>query len=99
MVISREICNCIDRHCNVHPSCSVVPIEFDATVWITCPVFDNLIRFSTECLKEVFEIFITDIFDAKVVNAQIEPHGMRDVLPQSGCVLDLKVAMSTQAFL
>ncbi len=51
-----------------------------------------------ECLKEVFEIFIADIFDAKVINAQIEPHGIGDVLPQSRCVLYLKVAVSTQAF-
>jgi hypothetical protein len=46
----------------------------------------------------VFEIFIADLFDAEVVNSQIEPHGMQDVLPQSGCVLYLKVAVSTQAF-
>jgi hypothetical protein len=32
MVISREVFNRIDRHCNVHPWCSVVPIELDAAV-------------------------------------------------------------------
>ena len=75
MVVSREVFYCIDRHCNVYPSCRVVPIERDAAVWLTRPVFDNLICFRTECLKEVFEIFIADIFAAEVVNAQIELHG------------------------
>ncbi len=46
----------------------------------------------------MFEIFIADIFDAEVIDAQIELHGMRDVLPQSGCLLYLKVAVLMQVF-
>ncbi len=52
-----------------------------------------------ECLKEVFGIFTANIFDAEILNAQIEPHGSQDVLPQSGCVLYFKVALSIQVFL
>ena len=75
MVISCEVFNRIDWHCNVYPLCTVVPVELDATVQIAHPVLDNFIHFSPQCLIEVFEIFIADLFDAEVVNAQIEPHG------------------------
>jgi hypothetical protein len=47
----------------------------------------------------VFEIFIADIFDAEIVDAQIEPYGSRDVLPQTGRVLYLEVAVLAQSFL
>jgi hypothetical protein len=47
----------------------------------------------------VFEIFIADIFDAKIVDTQIEPHGSRDVLPQTGLVLYFEVTVLAQSFL
>jgi hypothetical protein len=43
-------------------------------------------------------MFIADIFDSKIVDAQIEPHGPRDVLPQTGRVLYFEVAVSAQSF-
>jgi len=46
----------------------------------------------------MFEIFIADIFDAEIVNAQIITHGSRDVLPQTGRVLYFEVAMLAQSF-
>ncbi len=81
MVISGEVFYHIDRHGYVYPLCIVVPIELDAAVQITCPIFNNLIQLSMQCLKEVFEMFVADVFDAEVINAQIESNGMRDVLP------------------
>ncbi len=47
----------------------------------------------------MFEIFIANVFDSKVVNAQVKPDGAWDVLPKTGCVLYFKVAMLTQALL
>ncbi len=45
----------------------------------------------------MLEIFIANVFDTKVVNAQIKPDGLGDVFPKTVCVLYFKVAMPSQA--
>jgi hypothetical protein len=45
----------------------------------------------------MFEIFIANVFDSKVVDAQIRPDGVGDMLPKTGRVLYFEVARSTQA--
>jgi hypothetical protein len=45
----------------------------------------------------VLEILIADLFDTKVVDAQIKPDGPGDVFPKTGCVLYFKVAKLSQA--
>ncbi len=53
----------------------VVPCKRDTTIEIALPIFNNLIRFHPKGSKEVLEAFVTNVFDAKVVHAQVEPVG------------------------
>ncbi len=62
-------------HVNIHVLLCIIPFEGDATVEVTFPIFNNVIGFCLEGSKEMFEIIITNIFDAKVINAKIEPNG------------------------
>ncbi len=43
------------------------------------------------------EIVIADILYPKVVNAQVEPDGLGEVLPQAGSVRLFEVAMASKA--
>ncbi len=40
--------------------------------------------------------FVANVFDTKVVDAQIKPDRAGDVLPKTGCVFYFEVAMSSQ---
>jgi hypothetical protein len=75
MVIPGKVFDCIDGHSNVYPMFDVVPLEIDAAVEIASPILNNVICLRAQCSKEVFEIFIADVFDPKVINAQIKPDG------------------------
>ncbi len=44
----------------------------------------------------MLEILVADVFDTKVVNAQLKPDGPGDFFPKTGHVLYFKVAMSSQ---
>ncbi len=97
MVIPGEVLDCIDGHGNVYPTFTVVQLEIDATVEVASPILNNFICFSAWRRKEVFEILVANVFDTKVVVAQIKPDGVGDVLPMTGRVLYFKVAMSSKA--
>jgi hypothetical protein len=96
MVIPGKVLDCIDRHGNVHPTFAVVPLEIDAAVEIASPIHNNFVRISAYCRKEVLEILVADVFDTKVVSAQIKPDRLGYMFPKTGGVLYFEVAMSSQ---
>ncbi len=53
----------------------LVPCERDTTIEIAFPIFNNSKQLHPKDSKEVLEVFVTNIFDAKVVHAQVEPDG------------------------
>jgi hypothetical protein len=63
---------------------------------IALPIFDNLIRFHPNGSKEVLEVIITNVFDAEVVHAQVEPDGLRNMFPDARCVGLVEVSMACQ---
>ncbi len=63
-------------HVNIHIPLCIIPIEGDATVEVAFPIFNNVVGFCLEGSKEMFKIIITNIFDAKVIDAKIEPNGV-----------------------
>ncbi len=65
----------VGRHCYLDILFIVVPCKRDTTIEIALPIFDNLIRFRPKGSKEMLEVFVTNVFDAKVVHAQVEPVG------------------------
>ncbi len=97
MVVSGEVLDCIDRHGNVYQTSAIFPLEIDAAVEIAGPILNNFLCFSVYSRKEVLEILIANVFDTKVVNAQIKPDGLGDMFPNTGHVLYFKVAMLSQA--
>ncbi len=74
IVIPGEVFDCIDRHGNVYPTFDIVSLEIDAAVEIASPILNNFICLSA-CSKEVFESFIANLFDSKVVDTQIKLDG------------------------
>jgi hypothetical protein len=62
-------------HVNIHVPLCIIPIKGDATVEVAFPIFNNVVGFCSEGSNEMFETTITNIFDAKVIEAKIEPNG------------------------
>jgi hypothetical protein len=72
----------------------IVPCKRDTTIEGTCPIFDNVIHLRPKGSKKVLQVFVTNVCDAKVVHAQVEPDGSWDVFPEARCVGLFKVAMA-----
>ncbi len=51
---------------NIHVPLCIIPIEGDATVEVPFPIFNDVEGFCLEGSKEMFEIVLTNVFDAKV---------------------------------
>jgi hypothetical protein len=66
-------------HCYVNVSFVVVPCVRDTTIEVAHPIFDNIVRLRPKGSKKVLQVFVTNVFDAKVVYAQVEPDGLRDM--------------------
>jgi hypothetical protein len=47
----------------------------DATVEVAFPIFNDVVGFCLEGSKKMFEIVLTNVFDAKVIDAKVEPNG------------------------
>ncbi len=62
-------------HVNIHVLLCIIPIKGDATEEVAFPIFNNVVGFCSEGSKEMFEIVLTNVFDAKVINAKVEPSG------------------------
>jgi hypothetical protein len=45
----------------------------DTTIEVVHPIFDNVVRLHPKDGKKVLQVFVTNVFDAKVVHAQVEP--------------------------
>jgi hypothetical protein len=52
----------------------IIPSKGDTTIEVAHPVFDNAVHLSLMCSKKVLQVLDANIFDAKVVHAQIEPY-------------------------
>jgi hypothetical protein len=74
----------------------VVPCKRYTTIEIALPIFNNLVRLYPKGSKEVLEMFVTNIFDAKVVHAQVEPDGSWSVFPEARHVGLFEVSMACQ---
>jgi hypothetical protein len=53
----------------------IIPCKRDTTIEIALSIFNNFVHFYPKGSKEVLEVFVTNVFDAKVVHAQVEPDG------------------------
>ncbi len=53
----------------------VVPCKRDTTIEVARPIFDNVVRLCPKGSKKVLQVFVTNVFDAKVVHKQVEPDG------------------------
>ncbi len=73
--ISDKLLPDILGHVNIHILLCIIPIEGDATVEVAFPIFNNVVSFCLKGSKEMFEIVLTNVFDAKVINAKVEPNG------------------------
>jgi hypothetical protein len=65
----------VGRHCYVNISFIVVPCERDTTIEIALPILNNFVLFCPKGSKEMLEEFVTNMFDAEVIHAQVEPDG------------------------
>jgi hypothetical protein len=68
VLIPKYLFGNVGGHCYVDISFIVVPCKRDTTIEITLPIFNNFICFCPKVSKEVLEVFVTNIFDAKVVH-------------------------------
>ncbi len=71
--ISDKLLPDILGHVNIHVPLCIIPINGDATIEVAFPIFNNFVGFCSEGSKEMFEIVLTNVFDAKVINAKVEP--------------------------
>jgi hypothetical protein len=75
IVITEKLFGNIGRHCYVNIPFVIVPSERDTTIEIALPIFNNFVRLCRKGSKEVIEVFVTNVFDAKVIHAQVESDG------------------------
>jgi hypothetical protein len=68
-------------HVNIHVPLCIIPIEGDATVEVAFPIFHYVVGFCLERSKEMFEIILTKIFDANVIDTKVEPNRAWDMFP------------------
>ena len=72
--VSDKLLPDILGHVNIHIPLCIILIEGDATVEVAFPIFKDVVGFCLEGSKEMFEIVLTNVFDAKVINALVEPN-------------------------
>jgi hypothetical protein len=75
VLIPEQLFSHVGGHCYVNISFIIVLCERDTTIEIAFPIFNNFVRFCPKGSKEGLEVFISNIFDAKVVHTQVEPDG------------------------
>jgi hypothetical protein len=63
-------------HVNIHIPLCIIPIKGDATVEVAFSIFNDVVSFCEEESKKMFEIVLTNAFDAKVIDAKVEPNGV-----------------------
>ncbi len=66
----------VGRNCYVNILFVVVLCKRDTTIKIALKIFANVVRLRPKGSKKVLEVFVTNVFDAKVVHAQVEPDGL-----------------------
>jgi hypothetical protein len=58
------------------------------------PIFVNVVCLHPKGSKKVLQVFITNVFDAKVVHAQVEPDELWDMFPEARHVGLFEVPMA-----
>jgi hypothetical protein len=77
VLIPEYLFSNVGGHCYFNISFIIlVQSERDTTIENALPIFNNFICFCPKGSKEKLEVFVTNIFDAKVVHAQVEPDGL-----------------------
>jgi hypothetical protein len=74
----------------------VVPIECDAKIPSSVPVFFNFIVL-LKCLDEVVEVSFVDVFNTEIVHDQCEADGSPVIFPVPWCDFALAVSCLKQA--
>ena len=67
MLVLEEKPLYIPRHGNVEGVGIVIPIQLDATVEVTCPIFGEFI-FLFDAPNEMVHVLFTDILNTKIVH-------------------------------
>ena len=82
----------VARHGDVDVSCRVVPVNLEAEIIGTSPVFGEGIL-GSECGKEMIGIRLREEFDAEVINRESERGATVVVAPEAGSVRDREVTV------
>ncbi len=97
--IRSELFHDILWHCKVNITLGIIPLEVDAAIEITNSIFDNIVSLGTKGILEVLEVVVANVFDAEVVNSEVEPDGAGIVAEEAGGVRLFVVAVFGQTFL
>ncbi len=77
---SDECLRYIIEHGDIEIFDDVVPVNIHSKIACTAPVLEAFVVFFQDA-REVLNVFMADIFDAKVVNAECEGYRAKIVLP------------------
>ena len=87
----------VPGHCEVYLSLMVVPEEHDSNVTLSLPIIFYVIMLF-EHLLQMVDVFVTYVFDPKVVDHQCELYWSHVVLPQSWYQFVLSISMFFESF-
>ncbi len=68
-------------HGKINIAFIIIPLEVDATIEITGLVFNNVICFLSEGVVKMLKMFLSNVFDSKVIYCKVEPYQMGFVFP------------------
>ncbi len=68
-------------HGKINIAFILIPLEVDAIIEITSLVFNNVICFFLEGIVKMLEMFLTNVFDPKVIYYKVEPYRTGFVFP------------------
>ena len=86
----------VPRHTDATASICIVPFDVDTSKLVTCHVELDSMKF-LENIKEVIEVFYSNIFYSKVINNEAELDGMPFVAPEARGGVSFIIAFSKKA--
>jgi hypothetical protein len=76
----------------------VVPIQFDAAVEVTCPIFGEFV-FCFNIRDQVINVFLTLKFNSKIVDNKREGNQARGVFSEARCIGAFVISIGGKAYL
>ncbi len=97
MLEADECLGYVIKHGDMDTFVNVVPVDIHSKIAYAAPVLGAFGVFFQD-VREVLNVFMANVFDVEVINAECEGYWMKIVSPEARCDGALAITMLVQAF-